>query len=374
MEQLICRLKRQYFDWRYWDYLYRNMKKKSKTNTRKELVIQNLSFVKKPGITFSIDDSFRVQDWYAYGKNLFGFYDVRVTFNINAFHHYEDNRELSQAEIDMLIELQSYGHEIAHHGYNHKDAVKYTEQMGVKKWIEDDIESLFKWMEEKSHSVTGEKFKRPVTFAYPHFRFNEETLKELVPKYFMIARGHLMGNYLTPLNYSGLAPSICIDSHYLYNPRNVKRILKYVNKLGSNLILTCHSILPNEVEWESFGWEMENHAKRWRTSPQNIQYIITEAKRIGFEFYTTAELSGVATFIDHNFENYIKKQLSKHSNDNVLISELLTIKELDLSNKNIINLDGIQYFKGLEMLNLQNTNITDFRLLEKLPNIKKVLY
>ncbi|MEH7388361.1 leucine-rich repeat domain-containing protein, partial [Bacillus sp. JJ1521] len=56
----------------------------------------------------------------------------------------------------------------------------------------------------------------------------------------------------------------------------------------------------------------------------------------------------------------------------IKISELYKIKELDLSNKGISNLDGLEYFLNLERLNLSNNSISDFRLLMKLPKLKQV--
>src|SRR5690606_3076374 len=78
---------------RYWQGLIRLMKEQ---NTPAENG-------QAPGIAFSFDDSFRVHDWYKYGKDLFGYYDVKVTFNLNAFHHFEGQREHTQEEIDKLI-------------------------------------------------------------------------------------------------------------------------------------------------------------------------------------------------------------------------------------------------------------------------------
>lgn len=289
MLPIINQVKREYFDWRTWDYLHRSMKKHTDKSKMRSIEIEPnpLPYLNKPGITFSFDDSFRVNDWYTYGKDLFGFYDVKVSFNINAFHHYENEREHTQAEIDMLLDLQAHGHEIAHHGFQHKNAVSYSEEVGIENWIEDEVERLFHWMEKQSHSITGEKFKRPVTFVYPKFSYDEQTMKAIVPKYFKVARGHKKGNNLTPMNHTGFVPSICIDSHYLKNPKNIKKILKFVKESGKNLIFTCHSILPNHVKWEGFGWDMDEHAKNWRVSPHTINEIINEAKkgRLGILYY-----------------------------------------------------------------------------------------
>src|SRR5690625_2868441 len=159
---------------------------------------------KNPGIALSFDDSFRVDHWYNYGKELFGYYNVKVTFNINAYHHFENQREHTQKEIDKLLELQANGHEIAHHGFKHKRSTHYSNEHGSDTWLEDEINALFNWMEKQSHSITGEKFKSPITYAFPHFVYDEEHIKALIPKYFKIVRGHLCGDNLSAFNYTGL--------------------------------------------------------------------------------------------------------------------------------------------------------------------------
>jgi hypothetical protein len=360
------------YQWRYWDHLYRNMKKQIQIKVDKEQN-QFIPYINKPGIVFSFDDSYRINDWYNYGKDLFGFYDVRVTFNINAFHHFEGKREHSQKEIDMLLDLQFSGHEIAHHGFNHKKVSDYTKQFGMKQWVEDEIINLFKWTDLQKHSQTLEKFKRPVSFVFPHFVYTEQHISELVPKYFKIVRGHLDNNNLVPNNYSGFAASICLDGYYSKNLFYIKKIIRLAKKAGKNVIFTCHSILPDEKNWGDYGWGEESiNSGTWRTSPKTIKAIIEEARKLDMEFYTTSDIAGVATFMDQNFEECVRKLLSNSNEKWISILKLIDVKELDLSHSGISNIDGIQYFINLEKLNLSNNNIADFRLLEKLPSLKVV--
>lgn len=365
-------LKKTYYQWRYWDALYRNMVNqinKEKVNRNEQL----LPYINKPGIAFSFDDSFRVNDWVKYGKDLFGYYDVNVTFNINAMHPFDGKREHTQNEIDMLIELQSNGHEIAHHGFKHRKATEYSIENGLNKWVKDDIDSLIEWMENQSHSKTKEKFKKPVSFAFPNFAYNEENILVLVPRYFKIIRGHLYKDNLASFNHIGFAPSICLDSYYSFNLYYIKKIMKIAKQTGRNLIFTCHSILPESANWDEFGWEEDaNKDGTWRISPKIIQAIIDEARINDFEFYTTSQIAGVATFIDRNFEKSVREIISLPTDKWISISRLSQIKELDLSNKSISNLDGIQYFINLEVLNLNNNNISDIRLLKKLKKLKSV--
>jgi peptidoglycan/xylan/chitin deacetylase (PgdA/CDA1 family) len=357
-------------DWYYGSIIFKMEKNLEifKLNSNKKT-----PFLSKPGISFSFDDSFRVKHWYKYGKELFGYYDVKATFNINAFHHFEGQRKHTQEEIDMLLDLQANGHEIAHHGYKHQNAKSYSAENGLSSWLEDEIKPLFTWMENQSHSKTKEKFKKPVTYAFPYSHYNEDNIKELVPRYFKIVRGHLTENNLIPFNFTGLAPSIRVDSNFLTDVKYIKRIMRLAKKTGNNLIFMCHSLIPEEINWKDFGWgDNSSAAGEWRISPKVIQEIIDEAKKLDLEFYTTAEIAGVATFIDKNLESCVREHISNHDDLWIPISKLSMIKELDLSGKNITNLDGIQYLINLEKLNLNNNNISDSRILKKLNKLKDV--
>jgi peptidoglycan/xylan/chitin deacetylase (PgdA/CDA1 family) len=371
LKRALGNLKRDYYQWRYWNNLIRTMKRYT-VELDKNHERENIPYINKPGIAFSFDDSFRVHHWNEYGKDMFGYYDVKVTFNINAYHHFEEQREHTQQEIDILLDLQSFGHEIAHHGYKHKRATSYSK--GKRKWIEEEIISLIEWMKNQSHSVTNEKFKMPVSFAFPYFKFGESDLLELIPDYFKIVRGHLFQENLTPFDHTGFAPSICIDRNFLLNKRYIKKVIKIAHKSGKNLILTCHSLLPEEINWKEFGWkgEEEDKAGNWRISPKMIQYIIKEGRKNNMEFYTTSEIAGVANFIDPNFERYVRERILQTLEKWIPISELMSVKELDLSNVNISNLDGIQYFYNLEKLKLGSKGIRGLKLIEKLPYLKSL--
>jgi len=360
----------KYYKRKFWKRLIKDIKLK---NSKIQNGDQSIPFINKPGIAFSFDDSFRINDWYKYGKDLFGYYDVKATFNINAFHHYEGQREHTQEEIDMLIELQSNGHEMAHHGYNHENAANYTNEYGVNPWIENEIKPLFNWIDNQIHSKTGERLKKPVTFAFPYTGYTDSLVSEITPKYFKTVRGELTDNNLVSFDHSGFAPSICIDKVKLDDPKFVKDILKIVKDSGKNVIFMCHSILPDEIDWNDFGWgKQSEESGKWRVSPKTMQSIIEEAKKIDLEFYTSSEIAGVATFIDPNMERAIREIISDPFEQWISIVELSKITELDLSGKNISNLDGIQYFLNLEKLNLSDNNISDFRLLDKLPKLSNV--
>ncbi|MDF2882514.1 MAG: Polysaccharide deacetylase [Clostridiaceae bacterium] len=338
---------------------------------------KEIPYVNKPGIVLSFDDSVRVKHWYTYGKDLFGFYKVKATFNINAMLPFV-NRLHSQEEIDMLIELQHNGHELVHHGYSHKDAVKYTAANGENKWLQDDIDTLIDWMDKQAHSVTKEKMKKPVSFAFPYSSYNESIVNELIPKYFKVCRGHFNKNKfhdLVSFEQTGFVPSICIDSNILPDVRFIKPMLKLAKRTGKNIILMCHSILPEEINWNDFNWGPASlEASEYRITPKSLLYIIQEAKKLDLEFYTLSEIGGIASFIDANFESTIREKFNINFQQKKFISinDLININKLDLSSRNISNLGGIEYFFDLEELDLSNNNITDIRILSKLKKLRTV--
>lgn len=364
---------KSYFHYRYWNHIIKTMKKVNPREKKIEKLVNPIPFINKPGIAFSFDDGFRINEWYKYGRDIFGFYDVKVTFNINAFHHFENGRELTQSEIDMLLDLQSDGHEIAHHGFKHQKVEEYSKKYGLEAWLDQEIVSLFNWMDIQSHSKTKEKFKKPASFAFPHFVYNNDHIKVLVPNYFKIIRGHLKKDNMIQLNHTGFAPSICIDSNLLSNLKYIKKVIKIAKNTGKSLILTCHSILPKHINWDDYGWgKKARKAGLWRITPEALKYIIKIAKEYDMEFYTTSEIAGIASFIDKSLEKCIRKIISKENEQWILISDLIEIKELDLRNQCISKLDGIQYFINLKKLYLDNNYIKDFRLLNKLSNLEEV--
>jgi peptidoglycan/xylan/chitin deacetylase (PgdA/CDA1 family) len=343
-------------------------------NSVREDSIKEKSYISNPGIAFSFDDSYLVDNWYKYGKEMFGYYDVKVTLNINAYHHFEDQREHTQKEIDKLIDLQSNGHEIAHHSLKHQSALKYTNEHGLKNWIDNEIIPLFTWIEKQSHSITHEKFKKPTCFAFPYSEYTEDHINELVPNYFKIVRGKLDYNKLPFANHTGFAPSIYIDSLYLTKAKNIKRLLKLAKKGGFCLIMMCHALLPKDKNWDDFGWGTEsNDSARWRVTPETVKGIIDIARKMKLNFYTTSEIAGIAKFLDRNFENYLRNFIGI-SYDWIRIQDLSNIRELDLSYQNIESIDGIEYFINLEKLNIRGNKIKDLRLLNKLPHLQKVIY
>ena len=68
---------------------------------------------------------------------------------------------------------------------------------------------------------------------------------------------------------------------------------------------------------------------------------------------------------DPAFEQAVREELG-HFYKPIYKSQLLTIIELDLSDRAIESVSGIQYFRNLEVLNLRNNKLIDVNALSSL--------
>ena len=74
-------------------------------------------------------------------------------------------------------------------------------------------------------------------------------------------------------------------------------------------------------------------------------------------------------FKDNNLELAIRQELG-HYGKPIYKSQLLGFVELDLSRKDIQNIEDIENFRNLEVLNLRNNNLTDVSPLESLTSLR----
>ena len=75
------------------------------------------------------------------------------------------------------------------------------------------------------------------------------------------------------------------------------------------------------------------------------------------------------SFPDKNLENAIREEIAKTDGEQIYKEDLRHIWELDLSNKNIMDIEGLQYCTRLYSLFLDNNNITDISPLSNLTNL-----
>ena len=76
----------------------------------------------------------------------------------------------------------------------------------------------------------------------------------------------------------------------------------------------------------------------------------------------------VVKFIDENLEAAVREIIKKPSGD-IYASDVKEIEELRVNNKNVSDLDGIQYLTGLQKLDLRFNNIQD---INPISNLKKL--
>lgn len=77
----------------------------------------------------------------------------------------------------------------------------------------------------------------------------------------------------------------------------------------------------------------------------------------------------IITFTDTKLENEVRKALKKYSGP-ISMEDAIKVKRLSLPNKGISNLEGLQYFSYLEILDLSNNKISDISRLNKLHNMQ----
>lgn len=84
---------------------------------------------------------------------------------------------------------------------------------------------------------------------------------------------------------------------------------------------------------------------------------------------TAISIDQSVTFKDENLESAVRETLD-HSGKPIFKSQLLDIVELNLEDKEISDLSGIEHFRNLEILNLRNNNIKDVGALQSLTNLR----
>ncbi|QGU95841.1 hypothetical protein GOM49_12705 [Clostridium bovifaecis] len=77
-------------------------------------------------------------------------------------------------------------------------------------------------------------------------------------------------------------------------------------------------------------------------------------------------------FLDSNFEGAIREVIQKYSGD-IYTKDIRNIEKLELQNKNISNISGIENFAALKYLDLSNNNIVNVKPLNSLINLETLI-
>jgi len=140
------------------------------------LIGQHLFSVEaRGGVALTFDDAF-IDSWYD-AHNVLKEYGWRATFFVTRFQN------LSAARIEKLRVLRDYGHEIAHHGASHRNALTYVNEHGIDAYLENEIFPMAEQMKEEGFN--------PTAFAYPFGTTSARNaiIDEALLQHFKIVRG-----------------------------------------------------------------------------------------------------------------------------------------------------------------------------------------
>lgn len=75
---------------------------------------------------------------------------------------------------------------------------------------------------------------------------------------------------------------------------------------------------------------------------------------------------------DNNLKTALLQQFDQNHNGKLEVSEINTVTELKLDEKNISDVSGLEHFQSLTKLNLRKNNISDFTLINKLTKLENL--
>jgi peptidoglycan/xylan/chitin deacetylase (PgdA/CDA1 family) len=221
-------------------------------------------------IVITFDDR-HISDWYK-ADSIFSKYNWKATFCVT------DYGNVTEVEKQNLFELQSKGHEIAHHGYKHFNATEYLKTHTMEEYIQNEITPSLDLMQNDGLNITS--------FVYPGGVRSVE-LDVALFDYFPILRGTTYGQ--KPLNQQDcfleregeelLVYGLGIDNHYEhFDIDYYYRLIEYVANYGIAVIFYGHRIADDD-------------SSSYVTSYDTIDKICKYAQKRGMEFLTLSELT-----------------------------------------------------------------------------------
>ncbi|MFP9115646.1 polysaccharide deacetylase family protein [Flavobacterium sp. RHBU_3] len=219
-----------------------------------------------PGIVLTFDDDY-VDDWYNAEKLLHP-YGWKATFFICKY------TQLTPEQKRKLHYLEKMGHDIAGHGFNHENAVKFSASHGLDGYVNSEIIPLKAAMKKDGFNIKS--------FAYPDGAHNPALDDKLLGQFDFI-RGTTYGE-LAPENqfcyYEGkrVIYGLGIDDDYKqFNLPYFKSLMLYAKQHNKILILYGHKTVDNADE-------------KLETPFEALQQICEYAVDNGLKFYTVDEL------------------------------------------------------------------------------------
>lgn len=111
-----------------------------------------------------------------------------------------------------------------------------------------------------------------------------------------------------------------------------------------------------------------NNTGEKRASYLEISEASGKMKSVKVEIYqeTAPARTDVVNFKDVNFKKAMLAIADKDSDGEVSFDEAMTVKEINITGKNVKNLSGLEHFKNVEKLDAQNNSIEDANVISEL--------
>lgn len=226
------------------------------------------------GILITVDKN--ADTWFPY-RQFLKEHGAKLTFYIEDYH------TLDSAQKARLHAMMSDGHEIAHHSKTHPHSDDYVSKYGMKQYIDDEILSITKLMQQDGFN--------PQTFAYPFGDCTAELDNELI-KYFRSVR-KIIDTYSTKriadmdqayYRFGNLTffYACGIDKRYKRTLSEIEEALDVAKDSRSTVSLYTHYITPTPLE---------NEPSESYIIDTDFKQIILKAEELGLKFYTASEVS-----------------------------------------------------------------------------------
>ncbi|MBL8644409.1 MAG: polysaccharide deacetylase family protein [Rhodospirillaceae bacterium] len=225
-----------------------------------------------PYLAVTFDDHY-IDDWFD-AADIFRAHGARVTFYAYGFPH------VPQKAITKFYGLIGQGHEIGCHTSSHINAVETAEKIGLENYVKSEIVECINGM--RIFGFT------PPSFSYPYSKRSAELDAAIIPYFTTIrARADTFAEAMTweqtkPLIKSRNADLVRADGATLRTADDVVHELRLAAQGQRSMAIDAHGISDKD----DAGY---HHITR-----RGLDYILWNARRLGFVFVTASEFIGAA--------------------------------------------------------------------------------
>ena len=236
-------------------------------------VVNDYSTLPRAGFCLTFDDDY-IEEWYSIN-------DLFLTSNVTATFFISDLDSLSQHEIKLLKELNTFGHEIGSHGMHHTNAVDYLKNHSLSEYYKYEIHPAINFMDSIG--------MKPKSFAYPFGR-STDSLDFFLLNYFNILR-HVTIEQLQPsekeidqideiyyrFNGERFVAGLGIDVNYNISLEELKKVLIRAKREESVVILFSHR-------------PVDSSPRPYETTIGYLDSLFNVANELGLKCYKFSDL------------------------------------------------------------------------------------